>query len=98
MYAGRIVEQRDADDIFRAPSHPYTSGLIASLPLLGARAAHGRQRLTEIAGVVPSITAFPSGCRFNPRCSAGDGDLPRPSSPPRRRSAMTASCGATIHD
>ena len=68
MYAGRIVEQQDATDIFRAPRHPYTKGLIGSLPLLGARAAHGRARLAEIAGVVPSITAFPSGCRFHPRC------------------------------
>ncbi len=68
MYAGRIVEERAAEDVFRAPSHPYTQGLVASLPLLGARARHGRHRLTEIAGVVPPVAAFPSGCRFNPRC------------------------------
>jgi len=70
MYAGRIVEQRPADEIFRAPSHPYTAGLIGSLPLLGSRAAHGRRRLAEIAGVVPSVADFPPGCRFNPRCKA----------------------------
>ncbi len=68
MYAGRIVEERAAGDVFRAPSHPYTSGLVASLPLLGARARHGRHRLMEIAGVVPPVAAFPAGCRFNPRC------------------------------
>ncbi|QCI65245.1 ABC transporter ATP-binding protein [Phreatobacter stygius] len=70
MYAGRLVEQRSADEIFQAPSHPYTGGLVASLPLLGARSAHGQQRLAEITGVVPPVTAFPDGCRFNPRCHA----------------------------
>lgn len=68
MYAGHIVEERAAEDIFRSPRHPYTKGLVASLPLLGARARHGRKRLQEIEGVVPPVSAFPSGCRFNPRC------------------------------
>jgi peptide/nickel transport system ATP-binding protein len=70
MYAGRIVEQQEADAIFAAPRHPYTQGLINSLPRLGERSRRGRQRLQEITGVVPSITAYPSGCRFNPRCPA----------------------------
>ncbi|MEZ0168147.1 ABC transporter ATP-binding protein [Microvirga sp. TS319] len=70
MYAGKLVEERPAEDVFRSPSHPYTSGLVASLPLLGARARHGRQRLKEITGVVPPVSAFPTGCRFNPRCYA----------------------------
>ncbi|MGE9007085.1 ABC transporter ATP-binding protein [Leptospira interrogans] len=69
MYAGRIVEERGSDDIFRTSSHPYTQGLVDSLPRLGSRAALGRTRLTEIAGVVPAITDFPDGCRFNPRCA-----------------------------
>jgi peptide/nickel transport system ATP-binding protein len=68
MYAGRIVEERNSDDVFRAPSHPYTHGLVASLPRLGSRAAHGQTRLQEIKGVVPGIAQFPAGCRFNPRC------------------------------
>jgi peptide/nickel transport system ATP-binding protein len=70
MYAGRLVEERHAAEIFEAPSHPYTAGLVASLPLLGARAARGRTRLREIAGVVPPVTNFPAGCRFAPRCHA----------------------------
>ena len=70
MYAGRIVEQQDADAIFATPRHPYTQGLINALPRLGERSRHGRQRLQEIAGVVPSIAGYPSGCRFNPRCAA----------------------------
>jgi peptide/nickel transport system ATP-binding protein len=68
MYAGRIVEQQDSERIFNNPQHPYTQGLVASLPRLGMRAKHGRRRLVEIAGVVPGITAYPAGCRFNPRC------------------------------
>jgi peptide/nickel transport system ATP-binding protein len=70
MYAGRIVEQQDAGAIFATPRHPYTQGLINSLPRLGERARRGRQRLQEIAGTVPSIAAYPPGCRFNPRCPA----------------------------
>ena len=70
MYAGRIVEQQVADAIFATPRHPYTQGLINSLPRLGERSRHGRQRLQEITGVVPSIAGYPSGCRFNPRCAA----------------------------
>ncbi len=68
MYAGRIVEERRAEEVFQTPSHPYTRGLVASLPLLGARARQGRRRLQEIAGVVPPVSGFPQGCRFNPRC------------------------------
>jgi peptide/nickel transport system ATP-binding protein len=68
MYAGRLVELRASADVFKAPAHPYTRGLVASLPRLGSRAAHGRRRLQEITGVVPSIADFPPGCRFHPRC------------------------------
>jgi peptide/nickel transport system ATP-binding protein len=69
MYAGRIVEERSSADIFRASAHPYTLGLVDSLPRLGSRAALGRTRLQEISGVVPAIANFPDGCRFNPRCA-----------------------------
>ncbi|GEP61457.1 ABC transporter ATP-binding protein [Reyranella soli] len=68
MYAGRIVESQGAEAIFATPRHPYTKGLVDSLPRLGERSKRGRQRLREISGVVPSIAAYPSGCRFNPRC------------------------------
>ncbi|SEO64530.1 peptide/nickel transport system ATP-binding protein [Rhodospirillales bacterium URHD0017] len=70
MYAGRIVESQGAEAIFATPRHPYTKGLVDSLPRLGERSRRGRQRLREISGVVPSIAAYPSGCRFNPRCSS----------------------------
>ena len=68
MYAGRLVEKRASADVFKTPAHPYTQGLVASLPRLGSRAANGRRKLREISGVVPSIADFPSGCRFHPRC------------------------------
>ena len=68
MYAGRIVESQPAEAIFATPRHPYTRGLVDSLPRLGERSKRGRQKLREITGVVPSIVAYPAGCRFNPRC------------------------------
>jgi len=74
MYAGRLVEIRSSADIFRAAAHPYTRGLVASLPRLGSRAAVGQRRLQEISGVVPSIADFPSGCRFHPRCDRMTGE------------------------
>jgi len=68
MYAGHMAEERPVADVFRTPAHPYTKGLLSSLPRLGSRGSHGRKRLQEIEGVVPSIADFPAGCRFEPRC------------------------------
>jgi oligopeptide/dipeptide ABC transporter ATP-binding protein len=64
MYAGEIVEETDVRSIFREPLHPYTKGLLGSIPVLGAR----RERLEVIPGVVPSMVDLPKGCRFAPRC------------------------------
>ena len=64
MYAGRVVEYASADEIFDRPRHPYTIGLMRSLPDL----AVAGERLTTIPGIVPSATNFPSGCRFRTRC------------------------------
>jgi oligopeptide/dipeptide ABC transporter ATP-binding protein len=63
MYAGRIVEQGSVRDIMRAPAHPYTRGLIASIPR-GTRGA----KLATIEGAVPVLGRFPGGCAFHPRC------------------------------
>ncbi|MCB2147054.1 MAG: ABC transporter ATP-binding protein [Deltaproteobacteria bacterium] len=68
MYAGKVVEAARTGDIFRNPKHPYTRGLLQSIPKLGERARHGRRRLREITGMVPSLYSLPEGCLFYPRC------------------------------
>jgi peptide/nickel transport system ATP-binding protein len=64
MYAGEIVERAPADALFEAPEHPYTVGLLASIPRLDQRAEH----LAAIDGVLPDMTSPPVGCRFAARC------------------------------
>ena len=65
MYCGKIVESGTVRQIFHSPMHPYTRDLLASLPSLDVK----QDRLNTISGVVPSITALPTGCRYHPRCS-----------------------------
>ena len=64
MYAGNIVEEAPVKELFANPQHPYTEGLIASVPRLGKRL----HRLPSIPGSVPDLAAMPEGCRFAPRC------------------------------
>ncbi len=66
MYGGKIVEMGDVFSIFDEPLHPYTYGLLSSLPKLNEE---GKNRLYAIPGVVPDLLAFPEGCRFRDRCS-----------------------------
>jgi len=66
MYAGRIVESAPVGDLFARPLHPYTRGLLASVPSFGDNAR--RARLPTIPGVVPDLRALPAGCRFQDRC------------------------------
>ena len=66
MYTGRIVEESPVVDLFANPAHPYTRGLLKSLP--SVTRAGTEQRLPTIKGMVPPITALPPGCKFNPRC------------------------------
>jgi peptide/nickel transport system ATP-binding protein len=67
MYAGRVVEEAPVAELFAAPRHPYTQGLIRSIPRID-RAGGRKARLAAIAGVVPSLIDPPPGCRFAPRC------------------------------
>jgi len=64
MYAGRIAEIGPVGDVIRRPAHPYTDGLMASIPSL----EHRVNRLRQIDGAMPRLDAIPSGCRFHPRC------------------------------
>lgn len=68
MYAGRVVEEAAVEDIFNSPLHPYTQGLLKSIPKLGERARGGRDQLSEIKGMVPGLLNLPAGCAFHPRC------------------------------
>jgi oligopeptide/dipeptide ABC transporter ATP-binding protein len=64
MYAGKIIERCTAEKLFAEPQHPYTVGLLGSIPLLHME----RERLAAIEGFVPDAAALPEGCRFHPRC------------------------------
>ena len=64
MYAGQVVEEADVFTLFKSPAHPYTVGLMNSLPGLRKK----DEPLASIRGMVPSLTAMPAGCRFSPRC------------------------------
>ncbi len=75
MYAGRKVEEATVEALFEQPLHPYTRGLMASIPRLPSMrggAAEAGARLTEIAGMVPPLTNLPAGCVFAPRCPKAD--------------------------
>ncbi len=81
MYGGRVVETANVRDIFHQPRHPYTAGLLASLPRLHDRT----ERLTPIPGSPPSLLRLPTGCAFHPRCMLSQGRTPcRSEQPPLR--------------
>jgi oligopeptide transport system ATP-binding protein len=80
MYAGRIVEEAPVRDIFHQPKHPYTEGLLRSVPRLSEEGLR-RKRLDTIEGTVPNLLALPDGCKFAPRCAykindCTKGDIP----------------------
>jgi peptide/nickel transport system ATP-binding protein len=65
MYAGRIVEIGPVADVIHRPQHPYTVGLMGSIPTFGQE----NERLAQIEGSMPRLTAIPPGCAFHPRCT-----------------------------
>ena len=77
MYAGRIVEKAQVGDIYARPAHPYTKGLLESIPRLDLKG----QELSAIRGLPPSLTRIPPGCEFNPRCPYAQ-DICRENRPP----------------
>jgi peptide/nickel transport system ATP-binding protein len=68
MYTGRVVEESPVRELFAAPAHPYTRGLLKSLPSVSAADPSAPHRLPTIKGMVPPISNLPRGCKFNPRC------------------------------
>ena len=75
MYAGRKIEEADAVSLFQRPLHPYTHGLLASVPhleVLAGKDVDKKKRLAEIPGIVPPLTSLPVGCSFAPRCPYAD--------------------------
>ena len=84
MYAGRIVEIGPVRDVIHAPRHPYTVGLMGSIPRIGSR----KTRLMQIDGAMPRLNAIPPGCAFNPRC-------PRRFEPCTRERPELVSAGAS---
>ena len=69
MYAGKKVEEATVEALFENPRHPYTRGLMASMPAVATFGSNSDARLVEIPGMVPSLTNLPPGCAFAPRCS-----------------------------
>jgi peptide/nickel transport system ATP-binding protein len=82
MYAGKVVEEAPVEELFANPRHPYTQGLIRSIPRVDASAI-GRQRLEQIPGTVPNLLNPPEGCRFAARCGFAT-DACRSAEPPLR--------------
>ena len=96
MYAGRKVEEADVDALFAEPLHPYTHGLLGSIPrlaIIGGKSANAGQKLKEIPGMVPALTNLPPGCTFAPRCAFAD-DRCRAQFPPyeQKRAGHWAAC------
>ncbi len=90
MYASRIVEFADSLSLFEEPLHPYTQGLLKSLPRLGFSA----RRLRTISGTVPEPLHFPVGCKFHPRCSVGCSDKRCQTLEPELREVRPGRCVA----
>jgi len=93
MYAGRKVEEAAAAELFDNPGHPYTKGLLGSIPHLDAAAHSRRARLNEIKGMVPSLFNLPAGCSFAARCSLATDEC-RATAPPleQHRPAHWVAC------
>jgi peptide/nickel transport system ATP-binding protein/oligopeptide transport system ATP-binding protein len=87
MYAGRLVEIAPAGDLFERPLHPYTQGLIETLPGRGPR----RDRLASLPGAVPDLGELPGGCNFSDRCPLADGRC-REAAPPLEGNGRLVAC------
>ncbi|WP_137391544.1 ABC transporter ATP-binding protein [Rhodoligotrophos defluvii] len=94
MYAGKAVEEASVEQLFEQPHHPYTRGLLGSVPRLGSSTlSGGRTRLVEIEGNVPALNQLPAGCAFAPRCPFASAQC-REAPPPmvEKRPGQRAAC------
>ncbi len=94
MYAGRVAERGTVEQVFNAPRHPYTRGLLASIPGL---AMPRKTRLDTIPGMVPGLIDMPAGCRFNNRCAVADGRC-RSASPELEPVGAQVAAGVPPHE
>ncbi|WP_042354075.1 ABC transporter ATP-binding protein [Bacillus rubiinfantis] len=92
MYAGKVVEEADVFELFESPKHPYTQGLIGSVPKLGEK----REKLESIKGNVPNPTNLPQGCKFAPRCNHVM-DICQQEEPPEISFANGRSCNCWLY-
>jgi peptide/nickel transport system ATP-binding protein len=88
MYAGKVIEEAPVEQLFANPRHPYTQGLIRSIPRIDT-AATRKERLEAIPGVVPNLLNPPPGCRFAPRCLLCNAEMPRGGAAPVQRRPWT---------
>lgn len=93
MYASRIVEVADSQSLFAEPLHPYTKGLLKSIPRLG----FSDRRLWTISGNVPEPLHFPAGCKFHPRCPVGNADKQCQTVEPELKEVQPGRCVACWH-
>jgi len=93
MYASRIVEVADSQSLFAEPLHPYTQGLLKSIPRLG----FSDRRLWTISGNVPEPLHFPAGCKFHPRCPVGNADKRCQTVEPELKEVQPGRCVACWH-
>ena len=88
MYAGRLVELGDTVDVFRAPMHPYTAGLMSSFPSVGG----AKKALATLPGEPPNLVNLPTGCPFHPRCAHATEECRREFPPQAQRGSQWAAC------
>jgi peptide/nickel transport system ATP-binding protein len=96
MYAGKVVEEAPVEALFADPRHPYTQGLIRSIPRVDT-ASRGRTRLPQIKGTVPSLLNPPTGCRFADRCPLATGEC-RAAEPPMLSVGVGHTAACIRHD